>query len=91
MTATYEAELERIAASDSPMGPPILTPLGQEQLRLYPELLKACKEDRKRINELCGMVNRFAARLNLGKKVNAEDWADVADAAITKAEAATRH
>jgi len=39
---------------------------------------KALKDCKNRIDELCGMVNRYAVMLKLGKKVNAEDWSDIA-------------
>jgi hypothetical protein len=54
-------------------------------VQAFPDLLEAAKTDAKRIRELCGMVNSFAVKLGLGKKVNAEDWDDAARAAIAKA------
>ena len=49
------------------------------------ELLMACEEGRKRIRELCGMVNDYAEQLGLGRKVRADDWDDFARAAEAKA------
>lgn len=45
MTTTQcESEIERIASGDDTLGPPLLTDLGREQLRLYPDLLAACRD-----------------------------------------------
>jgi hypothetical protein len=51
-----------------------------------PTMLRACKKDVERIEHLCGMVNDLAAKLGIGKKVNAEDWTDMALEAIALAE-----
>lgn len=48
--------------------------------------IKALRESEKRIVELCRMVNNYSVKLGLGKKVNAEDWADVASDAIKRLE-----
>jgi hypothetical protein len=48
-------------------------------------LLAACKKDAERIQALCRMVNGLAGRLGLGNKVRAEDWDDLARAALAKA------
>lgn len=46
------------------------------------EVARALKQDIDRINQLCAMVNHFADKLGLGKKVNAEDWTDNAEAML---------
>jgi hypothetical protein len=46
--------------------------------------IKALKESEKRIIELCRMVNNYSIKLGLGKKVNADDWADVASDEIKR-------
>lgn len=50
-----------------------------------PDLLRACEESAARIRSLCVTVNNLSGKLGLGKKVNAEDWDDIARAAISKA------
>ena len=39
---------------------------------------KCLKECELRINTLCEMVNTYSIQLGIGKKVNAEDWSDIA-------------
>lgn len=73
----HEAEIERIAMSENPLGPPILTDVGREQLRLYPELLAALRWFTTRAT--CDMSQGEAAKVAYG-------FLDVADAAIAKAE-----
>jgi hypothetical protein len=67
-----------------------LEPLGYTQanaklIAAAPELLRACRKDAERIEQLCDMVNGYAIKLGMGKRVNAEDWSDLARAAIAKA------
>lgn len=50
-----------------------------------PDLLFALERQIHATNQLCKMVNKFSEKLNLGKKVNSEDWTDRAKAAIRKA------
>ena len=49
------------------------------------ELLAALEKSEQRIIQLCGTVNTLSAKLGLGQKVRADDFADVARAAIAKA------
>lgn len=51
-----------------------------------PDMLAALKDEQHEIAQLCDMVNRFAARLGLGRKVNPVDWGEKGRAAIAKAE-----
>jgi len=48
------------------------------------ELIEGCNEAEKRINQLCDMVNSYAQKLGVGKKVNAEDWTDFMEIASKK-------
>lgn len=50
------------------------------------DMLAALKDEQHEIAQLCDMVNRFAARLGLGRKVNPVDWGEKGRAAIAKAE-----
>lgn len=63
-----------------------------EILRRYSShaaLVEALERQIKHTDQLAGMVNRFADRLGLGKKVNAEDWTDQARAALQLAKEGT--
>ena len=51
-----------------------------------PEMLEALKKDCQRIKQLGDMVNSYANRLGLGKKVHVEDFMENAIKAINKAE-----
>lgn len=62
---------------------------GEANARLMacaPEMAKALAQDVARINQLCDMVNHFAHKLGLGKKVTPEDWTDSAEAALRLAQ-----
>ena len=48
------------------------------------ELARLLKKDINKINQLSDMVNTFAIKLGLGKKVNAEDWVDEEITALAK-------
>lgn len=54
-----------------------------------PNMAKLAKADAK-IRQLCGMVNDYAGQLGLGKKVNADDWADAPDANLARIKALTQ-
>lgn len=45
-------------------------------------LVKILEHDINMINQLSGMVNDFAARLKLGRKVNADDFSEKARSAL---------
>lgn len=51
-------------------------------------LVTACKKDVLKIEQLCDMVNTYAAKLGLGRKVNVTDWTDTALAALASAKEA---
>lgn len=48
------------------------------------ETYEALRKSEQNILQLCRMVNDFAAKLGLGKKVTADDWTEDARKAMNK-------
>lgn len=49
-------------------------------------LSDALRESVRHADELCRMVNLYAGKLNLGRKVRSEDWAEKARAILAEVE-----